>query len=215
MKHISAGLISILLFLSLAVSAQQIKKGEVTYKIEFEGLDELTSSYLQNSEMNLIFNKKNSKVTLDMAGLATNTTIIDLKKIKAVMLLDAMGEKMMFRMDESDLSKHWVEDYTMTRADESITIAGQECRVYKLETDVGTCEMCLTDAIDFDARYNTQFTKLKGFPLQYEYELNGMQMKLTATEVLSRKVKKKEFIIPTGYKESDMSTLEGIRDQNM
>jgi len=208
-------LLLLLVFTSAEANAQSIKKGEVNYQIEFEGLDELTSSYLEGSMMNLTFNKKHSKVTLNMAGLAKNTTIINLKKIKAVMLLDAMDEKMMFRMNEEELAEHWVEDYSIQRLDEVLTIAGEECRKYQLATDVGTCEMCLTQAIDFDARYNTQFTKLNGFPLQYEYELNGMVMKLTAVEVVNRKVKNKEFVIPSGYEESSLDVLEEIRDSGI
>ncbi len=198
------------LFCTSTLTAQ-MKQGDVVYEVKILGLDEATSEMLSGTDMTMTFNKKMSKVVLEMMVM-TNTTIIDLKSQEGVMLFNAMGQKIKVLMPKEHVSEGMIDDYSLVPTKEKMRLAGYECRVHTIESDQGEFTMCLTDDIKFDSAYNTRFVDLDGFPLQYTMDYSGMMISLTAKEVVKRKVKKGEFVVPEGYTEKsiDELTLPGM-----
>lgn len=197
-----------LVFCCIDLSAQ-IKQGEVVFEVKVLGLDEATSEMLSGTNMVMTFNKKMSKVVLDMI-MVSNTTIIDLKAQEGVMLFDAMGRKISTPLTKEQVTDQMVDDYSLVPSNETQEYAGFDCRVYKIESDIGEFSICLSNDIEFESGYNTQFVDLDGFPLQYTMNYNGMTISLTATDVVKRRVKKKEFVIPAGYEEKSFKELGGV-----
>jgi len=188
-----------LILFSLNTNAQ-MKQGDVVYSIKIEGMDEISEEMLSGTNMQLTFNKKMSKVVLDMV-MMRNTTIIDLKTEEGVILFDGMDQKIKMPIEQSKMTNQLIDDYQLVSLKEKKILAGYECRLFRLESDQGEFTICLTDDIQFESSYNFQLADLKGFPLEYSMNYAGMLISLTATDIKKRRVKKKEFIVPNEYKE--------------
>jgi len=194
------------LLLFCSVLSAQIKQGEVVYEVKIEGLDDSASEMISGTNMKMTFNKKMSKVVLDMI-LMKNTTIIDLKTEEGIMLFDAMGQKIKVDIPREKVTEQMIDDYSLVPSKEKMRLAGYECQIYTIESDQGEFSICLTDDIKFESSYNTQFVDLDGFPLQYTMNYSGMLISLTAKEIVKRRVKKSEFVVPEGYETKSISEL--------
>lgn len=165
-------------------------------------------------------------IEINLAGILTNKIFTDLKKHQNITYMDLMGQKYKIVSDIPPMNSAALS--TKEFISDSKIIAGYKCYkvVYSLvapdfsrsipehsekenrETNNVELTAYITDLIKPSAYLSLiQGTTLKGLPLEFNLSLQGMNLKLEATEVKT-KVDKKLFIQPTGYQEMTIAEFE-------
>jgi hypothetical protein len=192
-------LFTLILFLSLGYRSvvAQIKEGKIIYKINYPSID-LPSNQkaMLPSESTCYFSNNNCRTEIDgFMGMKMVTICV---KKEMTILMDVMGKKIAMnpRDDNSDKSK----TPTISYSEETKKIAGYDCKKATLVFDE-TIKMTVwcAEGITGGGSWNGNFENLKGAPLEYTADLNGMSMTMTASKVFEEKVSKKKFEIPSGY----------------
>jgi hypothetical protein len=192
-------LFTLLLFLSLGYQSvvAQIKQGKIIYKINYPSID-LPSEQkaMLPSESVCYFSNNNCRTESDgFMGMKMTTVCV---KNETTILMDVMGKRIAMspRDDKSDKSK----TPTISYSEEVKKIAGYDCKKATLVFDENTkMTVWCAEGITGGGSWGGNFENLKGAPLEYTADLNGMSMTMTASKVSEEKVSKKKFEIPSGY----------------
>ncbi len=217
MKHF---LFFVFTLAALSVGAQ-VKTGTVTYSIKVEsGMEDnpFVLEMMKNAEITAAFYPKNSSVKTTMGVYMTTTTIIQLKKKKAITLMDAMGTKCGVNMTLSELKKQNNTTSSFTETNETKEILGYQCKKGTFTAEDGTTgEIWYTTDIkaNMDGQQLFSITD-KGFILEESSNTNGVMLRITATSVNLDPVNKESFslIIPEGYKVMTPAEFEAMQTGN-
>jgi GLPGLI family protein len=199
---------------SNAAFAQKTKafEGTITYTLNFDeaGLDPASASMLQGREMIISIKGDKSRMEMDM-GMMKNVTIADSKSGDAVTLLDIMGQKMAIKMTKEQLEKQKAEtkEPEIVYSDETKEVAGYKCKKATIKSEDGE-ELAIyyTDEIPSSNSATNQFKGLKGFPLEYQANQNGLKMLVSAKSVKTGKVEDSKFKVSSDYKEVTQEELQ-------
>jgi len=136
--------------------------------------------------------------------MGDQNVITDTKAKTTVLLMNMMGKKMAITMNDDGKEQPTP---TIVYSKETKTIAGYECKkaIYTTKDQAGEeqeLEVFYTEEIPSEA--NDKLPGLKGYPLEYSINAQGMLMTLAAKSVSKEKVSKKLFEIPEGYEEMSM-----------
>lgn len=218
-----------LLFMALAAptfaqkkSSKVVNEAHVKYTLTAEGG---MAAALTGSKIDLFFTSNNAKIVGDvMGGMIKLDGRFDNKKKTGLLLMDMMGQQKYMKLDEdtkgADQSKATNQkppkvEYTKNYKE----IAGYKCQEVKMILDGAPNPVIIyvTDKIEPSNLKDTEmmkFSGLKGFPLSWEMEAEGMKFVIEATDVFLDKLSKKIFTpkIPEGYTEmteEDMQQMGG------
>lgn len=191
--------------------AQVPFEGSVVYSMEIEGMemDPTTQSMLGTMETKIFVKGDKSRTEVNMA-MAKNITIADSKKKTATVLMDVMGMKYALKVGSEDMAREEEasKDIKINYIDETKEIAGYKCKKAQITNKENiTVNVFYSEEIA-GGSYDNKFKGLKGFPMEYEMNQNGMKMLITANEVRKEKVDDKIFEIPEGYKETTKEELQ-------
>lgn len=215
--------------LSLPTFAQKnksktIDQAHVKYTITAEGG---MAAALTGSTIDLFFTPDNAKIVGDvMSGMIKLDGRFDSKDKKGLLLMDLMGQQKFMEMDEASMEKSKEEAKTTNQKPPQIEytktykkIAGYKCQEAKMTVEGSSNPVIIyvTEQIkpgnlgDMDMM---KFSGLKGFPLAWEMESDGMKFKIEAVDVSLGKLSKKIFEtnIPEGYTkmtEEDIKNMGG------
>jgi len=122
----------------------------------------------------------------------------DIKDEKGFMLMDMMGQKLKLDISPESLGEEAGDDVDpeITYSKETKNIAGYKCKKAIVtipadgETPAISNEVWYTDKIQGG---HNQFKTLKGFPLEYVTDMNGMTVTVTAKNVSKENVSKSMF----------------------
>lgn len=203
-KHLLALLTVALLSLS-ACAGEGNDGGGFIGKIEYTMEYDLPEAYesqraMMPTEMVTYIGKGFTRVE-QTTGLGEQITINDLKTGGSKVLMNMMGQKIALSTEGADKEfEPLVEELEGTKE-----IAGYTCKQvrYSVPNKEGGEDVSYTiyysEEIGADA--NTQFPGLKGFPMEYVIETQGMTITYTAKKVTEEKVSKKMAKVPEGYEE--------------
>ena len=200
-------------------NVKSINEAHVVYKMSAEGG---MAAALEGSTMNIYFKPDRVKLLANlMSGLVQMDIRIDNKAKKGVMLMDMMGQKKVVEMASEDLNK----PKTNTKPSEDDIkylnkykkIAGYKCQEVQINMQ-GMDEpatVYITEKIqpqNMGEVSMMQFTGLKGFPLMWKIEQQGMEITMEAVEVSTTKLPKDAFdmSIPEGYEKMEMDDLKNM-----
>ena len=182
--------------------SEAIEKGGFIGKIEYTMEYELPEAYesqraMLPTEMTTYIGGDFTRVEQN-TGLGEQITINDLKTGGSVVLMNMMGQKI--ALSTEGASKDFTPEIEETG--DTKEIAGYTCKkvIYTIPDDKVepvSFEIYYTDAISESA--NTQFPGLKGFPLEYVMETQGMVITYVAKSVTEEKVAKSLSKVPEGY----------------
>ena len=98
------------------------------------------------------------------------------------------------------MPRHPPNALTSSYSEETKKIAGYDCKkaILVFDEDTKMVVWC-AEGITGGGSWGGNFENLKGAPLEYTADLNGMSMTMTATKVSEEKVSKKKFEIPSDY----------------
>lgn len=103
----------------------------------------------------------------------------------------------------------------LTKTKETKTIAGIKCLTVELNSPASQSnkrKVYYSEELgDNNIFFNTDLRTLKGIPLEFEYNLMGMSVQLTATSVKAGRVSNKDFEMPKGYTETTEAKLREMR----
>jgi hypothetical protein len=188
--------------LSSNVQAQdKIIEGKAIFNLEFptEGMDEQYKAMMPK-EATIYFKEGKTRTEMDMS-MMTMVNIYNDKDKTMTMLMDMMGKKTATKMDidkvDTDKKK-----YTVTKTDETATIAGYKCYKALVADDEGTkVEVWYTKDIIGNTTGTRQFKEIEGFLMRYEVPVANMDgnMKMECKSVQAQKVSDDMFVVPAGY----------------
>jgi len=201
---------ALLLFHFPAVAQKKPFTGKVTYKIDLNmaGLPEEVKGMMPKS-MAMYIGESKVKTEI-ITAMSNQSTILDLNEKSHTTLFDVMGQKLAVKESYEELTDQWLEDdYSIKITDDSKVIAGYKCKKVILketyadgeQKEVGfawfTDELKLHENFNFN---NPNYKNLHGLLMEYEMDAgNNMNMKFTAIEVSSMKIKDSAFTPPEGY----------------
>jgi len=195
-----------LLCLSLLIGSvsAQVFEGKITFGIDYELPEAMEAQRsMLPSEMIVYITKGHVRIE-QKTMMGDQNVITDTKAKTTVLLMNMMGKKMAITMNDDGKEQPTP---TIVYSKETKTIAGYECKkaIYTTKDQAGEeqeLEVFYTEEIPSEA--NDKLPGLKGYPLEYSINAQGMLMTLAAKSVSKEKVSKKLFEIPEGYEEMSM-----------
>ncbi|MGQ0829378.1 MAG: DUF4412 domain-containing protein [Bacteroidota bacterium] len=203
----------LLLISNNIINAQKNFEGVVVYDMVFDknsGLPPEAAAMLKGSTITTYI-KDDKRRTDTNTPMSTQSIIIDEKAKTVVSLMDIMGQKYLIRMNPED-GKEQFSTPEIKYIEETKTVAGYKCK--KAEITVKSKEgkedkinIFYTDEI-IDSDIRPAYKGLKGFPMEYVINQNGMKITLTAKNVTKEKVPENKFDIPKDYKETTLEEMQ-------
>lgn len=236
MNVLSACLMCLGLVTSMTAQKQKtanFKEGLIQYKIEIEGAPEV-SQFMNNSIINLYLKGEDSKMDISiMGGMANFQLINNMKENLLTLLMDVPSfyEKTAVSIDEnSDIFKQLKEAKNKNRAPEKdleVTyfknkrkrIAKYPC--YKAEVGMDglgdKLTIYLTDKLRPVGLSQIEKTigNVKGFPLAFEMNIEGLLVKVTAVDILKQPIETTTFDIPDSYAKKSMDQFKEEIERKM
>jgi GLPGLI family protein len=214
-------LFSALVFCLAATTVFAQKKikdtGYVKYEITEIKSQDAMAGMLKGSTMETYIGKGQSRTCMNMMGGMVMIDTYSGKDGSAVTLMNMMGQKSKSVVSKEDVVKAQndgaMKDMKFTyNKRKTKTIAGYKCHQAKTKMEDGselilyvTNKILMSPSIGGQSGLN--FVGLKGFPLEFSIQQQGMEMTFSAKEV-EGKVKSSDFEYDdSGYKEMDPSEL--------
>lgn len=196
------------------VSFAQMKKGAVTYDMNFSSDNPemaMISSMMAGSKMTMYFTAGKSRTDVSMGMMGTSTTVSDQKAKRSVTWVDMMGTKYATEtvLEEMPATQ---EEQTVEITTETKEILGYACtKALITSAEAGVLTVWFTKDIQaFTSGQNYYNSSIPGFPLSMNISTNGITIDMVANKV-EKKVNKKLFStkIPEGY---EIKTAEELQE---
>jgi hypothetical protein len=211
-----------ILFITLnnfnATAQKSINEGKVVYAISYPDMDlDPQMQAMMPTESVVFFKGVYSRTDLSLGMGFSSSSIMNAKSGEVIALTDVMGSKSAMKMSAADLKKAKSENKTAAPAIELTSevkkIAGYNCKKAIVKSGESALEVFYTDEISAVTASTIDWKEIKGFPMEYFLDQNGLKMKFTAKSVTAEKVGDDLFVIPKDYKlvtqEEMMKKLSG------
>jgi len=203
---------------------KKLKEGVAEFNITYPSLTPEMKQMEGVLPKDMTIQFKNDQSRVEMSTPMGTTVVIgnNIKKDVTV-LMDLMGQKIAFNQSQEELSKKEAElkkggkipEYTVIDSKETKVIAGYKCKksVVQYTNDGKKEEMVCYYTEDLpkisSGTDNLALNEIKGFLMEYNISQNGIQMRVVAKSIKSKKVEDSVFLIPNDYK---VMTQEEISD---
>jgi GLPGLI family protein len=183
-------LISLVLFIfSGFYSFSQISEGRISYSIKINVTNPdmaMVAGMLDGSKMELYFSKNQTRSELNMGMIMNITTISDADKDSLVMLMGGMMGKKAIKTSIAEMTNKMGTDSIskLQLLEETKKILDYTCKKALLIDGSGNrSEFWYTNDIQVSKLGQTYLNAdIPGFPMEFELNNNGVNMKLIATE---------------------------------
>jgi DNA-directed RNA polymerase beta subunit len=187
--------------------------GTITYKITYpsSATGPMVASLPTTLEMQISGNKARTSMMLPFGN---NTFIINGDEQSVTRLVDMESGKY--------FTKKTREDFSMPAAPmvvplkETKVVAGQNCKAAEIRANTAgkttTAKVYYSEELGTNMIYfNTMVRSLSGIMLEFEYNIMGMPVQLTAISINPGRVSNKVFEIPSGYTETTEAKLREMK----
>jgi len=186
------------LLLTIAVTAfaqNTFKEGHINFTISVTGNDQMAQ--MMNGDMSIMQTK----------------TIMNISLKKGTMLMDMMGNKYAIALSADDIKDQETKansDYDVKYVDSTKVIAGHVCSKAIVTLKKDKKELTVWYAPDIPALVGNKdmYSKIKGMPLEYEFEQGPVELKFTCTLLDTKSVDPSIFTIPDGYTSMSMADFK-------
>jgi hypothetical protein len=210
MKTISK-LILVLLLAPLASMAQFEGKMTMTIKVTTEDPEMQQAAQYMPTEM-IIFTK-GSKSRIETNTMMGSTIILSdtLAKVGYV-CMDMMGNKIAMAMPYDEMeSEEAVSDMQIKYLNETKMVAGYKCKKAIITMKVENQEVLQTVWYCEEIQNtNRDMYKLKGMPMEYEMDMEGMNVSYVVSNVSKEKIADTMFDVPAGYTVTTQDDLNNL-----
>lgn len=187
-------------------------EGKVVFGLEYELPEAMESQRsMLPSQMDMLISKNKTKV-IQNTMMGSQVVISDTKTSSSVLLMDMMGQKMAIDMPTPTKEEKANEIQPKYKYDSKTKkLAGYECKhaIMTIEDENGAeSEMDVYYTEDIPAAANDKLKGLKGFPLEYTINSQGLVMVVTAKSVSKEKVAASEFEVPEDFTKMTMDDFK-------
>jgi len=185
--------------------------GKISYNIDYD-LDEYMESQrsMLPTQMTTFISKNASRIEQETM-IGEQIVISNHKNNSSVLLMNLMGQKVSinipYKEDKTETNKvhiQYLEDEKM--------IVGYACKkaiYYSYSSNKeDTTSIIVYYTPEISAKYNQQFKKLKGLPLEYSVITQGMTLNFVANEIIQQKVAKSLFKTPKDYNSMSLEDFQ-------
>ncbi len=184
-----------------------ISEGTIEYHLEYLNKD---ASFLIGNvypdKIKYKFKDNNTCTELSAGGGIFTTNVLTNYKNKTVdHMVKMINSKYVLHMDSAQ-AKAAFEDINKLRyafSDETKEIAGYQCKkaiISFKDNSKPSYTIYYTNDIHIEnANWCTPYDSINGVLMEYQIKINGIEMKLTATEVIKEKFEDEEFNVPKAY----------------
>jgi len=182
-----------------------LSEGKVIYTITYPDMEmDPQMVAMMPTESVVFFKGAMSRTDLSMGMGISSSSIMNSKTGEIVALTDMMGSKSAMKMTTDELKKsknqNKTPDPVITITNETKEIAGYKCKKAIVKNADNTQEIYYTDEINSISAATLDWKEIKGFPMEYSIDQNGLKMKFAAKSVTPEKVADTIFVIPADYK---------------
>lgn len=185
-------------------------EGKVVFGLEYELPEEMESQRsMLPSQMDMLISQSKTKVVQNTM-MGAQIVISDTKTKESTLLMDMMGQKMAIDMPAPSDDEKGVEP-TYKYDDKTKKLAGFKCKhaIMTIEDENGEeAEMDVYYTEEIPAAANDKLKGLKGFPLEYTINSQGLVMVVSAKSVSKEKIAASEFEIPEGFTKMTMEEFK-------
>lgn len=208
---ISILILSVVSFTTAKVEPIAPFHGTIVYEINYlkmpedmQGMDDMLP---QRMEMMILGSKTRIFQEMGM-GMGTQVVLTDEDTKEADVLMDMMGQKTHVHMSREQVEAEEAkstEKPKINYLEGTKKIVGYNCKKAQVINADGTGVLVwYTEKIDAPHK---DFSELKGFPLEYETEVEGMTMQIVAVSIDEKKPDPSNFAIPDGYRKMSFEEL--------
>lgn len=205
-QTIKLSLILVLLLSGLSsFSQKKFSEGTIVFDMDIQSDAEDMMSSMMPKEMVIRIKGTKSRTELEMGMMGSTIVLTDNKDNSTVTLMDIMGRKFAMKIDEktAEEQRNKLPQYTIQETTETKDIAGYKCKKATL-TDKNTKEVVTlyyTEQIPYIGNnMNNQFKGIKGFPMEYATNMNGVSMKIKVRSVTGENISDDLFTVSKEYK---------------
>lgn len=184
----------------------QINEGHVNYLITTTTNNpdmQMAIGMMKDSKMDIYFSDKATRSDFKMGLMMNVSTISNFDTQEVLSLMDGMGSKSATKNTLSEMTTN-SSDLTVTYTEETKTILDFKCKKAVVKDETGTESFIwftedLKIKVDGQNYFNTQ---VKGFPLEFEINNNGLTMKFIAANFENKLTDKDQLFdmtVPEGY----------------
>ena len=202
-------LTAVLFIFSGFYSFSQLSEGHITYSIKINVTDpemQMVAGMLDGSKMELYFSENQTRSELNMGMIMNITTISDADKDSLVILMGGMMGQNALKTSITEMTNKIGADSTskLQLLDETKKILDYNCKKAVLIDVAGNrSEFWYTNDVIVSKLGQTYLNAdIPGFPMEFELNNNGVNMKLTATDFVKDISSSKHLFlleIPSGY----------------
>ena len=203
--------IVLLNFIEVEVCAQSYFEGEITYEIEYiiipDHMKEI-QAYLPN-EMILLSKGTKYKTINKIPNRTDQINIMNNFDGTGFLLIDFLGHKIALANDVQEVHKANALYFQseLENFEEEKEILGLNCKKARLISKGDTTDAYFSQKV---LSPEFKYVKLKGLPLEYTCNQDGLVMNVKAVKFKERTVSESEFLIPADYKQMSKDQLEDL-----
>ncbi|RZK19940.1 MAG: hypothetical protein EOO43_11440 [Flavobacterium sp.] len=203
MKQVLQGFSILLLslFTIVANAQKQLSEGSLQYNISIVSPKTETPSLNSlNGAVLTVYLKPSVSRTEMKSTLGTESTVFDNKSGSGFILKEYSGQKLMITMNAAnwDQKNSSYEDMNFTTSNESVTVAGYQCKKATATLADGKVFTVYYDptVVISNKKYNNAFSKLQGLPVQYEIQSGNLSFKYTLSSLSNDAIPSAKFEAP-------------------
>jgi len=186
--------------------------GSITYKITYpaSATNPIVASLPTTITMQIAGNKAKADLVLPFGK---NTFIMNGDDISILHLMESEAGKFFVKKTKEEINKS-LPQATVTPLKETKMIAGQSCKAVEVNSANAAkkSKVFYSDELGNNNIYfNTEIRSVSGVMLEFEYNIMGIPVQLTAISVEPGRVSNKVFEIPAGFTETTEAKLREMK----
>ncbi len=195
------------LMMTIEMTAQkEFTNGSISYKvITIDGPDYL-KPMMKGGRARLHIRDHMVNLELNMMkGMVKSQRITNHKTDTSYMLNQMMGDKTAVLLDTPDFSTPYEISYNKKATKE---ILGYSCHQAIIKLEDTTVKLYVTDKISALNQFKHSYGDLKGFPLEYVMDQNGVTLTFQASAISHEVPDPSKFVIPTDFELMTLAEFE-------
>lgn len=209
MKIFLSIIIVTLMSVSVNGYSQKHFEGVITYNIEYNDLPEEMKGFETMLPQETVMKIKGENTRTEQnTGMGSTVSIFSGDLGSTTTLMNMMGQKVAIKGGEKEAAEKQ-EELNIVYHDESKDIAGYKCKKATITIQGEPIVIYYTEEIN-TKQVSSQYKGLKGFPMEYEVNNQGINMTMVVKEVKKEKISDSEFSIPDDYQ---LMTVEEFQKQ--
>jgi GLPGLI family protein len=206
-----------------SLTTQNISEGTIEYAVSFPPgkKDNFITSMLPTI---IKYNFKNNEASVDLEismGIVTTSLIANLNDKKVTQTLSILGKKFATILDSNQVKNMILREpeSKIVFLNEGKKIAGYNCkkaRVDFLSDTISDFDVYYTEEINIkDPNWSSPLREIKGVLMEFRIKKYGVEMILTAKNVLNAEIKDGHFELSSDYKLISMEEMDKMfQDMN-